>query len=404
VHKTVKQVALFGLFGVGNFGNEASLAAALFHIRATLPEIDLLCICADPQDVAERHAVQTVPITLIRYQQLEQSPNQLWRYFLRVLLEVDRWLKTYQFLRKVDLLIVPGTGILDDFGVGPFQMPYALFRWALAAKLSGAQLKFISIGAGPIHHPLSRWFMKFAAQCATYRSYRDQISKIFMTTIGLATQQDQIYPDLVFSLPRPTASKERQTPQQAPTIGLGLMAYYGWNNQAQTGEQIYQTYLAKLTRFALWLLERGYALRLLVGEVSDQRAVQDLTAAITAARGELAPEQLVAERIGSLPDLLRQIAVTDMVVATRFHNVLCALMMSKPVISLGYAQKNDVLMAEMGLGDYCQHIESFDVDCLIKHFIELEQKAPQFQAHMQQKNHEYCHALQQQYNAILSTV
>ena len=40
-------------------------------------------------------------------------------------------------------------------------------------------------------------------------------------------------------------------------------------------------------------------------------------------------------------------------------------------MSLGYAEKNDVLMAEMGLGRFCQHIERFDLDLLIEQFTQL---------------------------------
>ena len=59
---------------------------------------------------------------------------------------------------------------------------------------------------------------------------------------------------------------------------------------------------------------------------------------------------------------------TDIIVASRFHNVVCALKLSKPTISIGYEAKNDDLMEHMGLGAFCQHIERFDVDDLIQQF------------------------------------
>ena len=37
------------------------------------------------------------------------------------------------------------------------------------------------------------------------------------------------------------------------------------------------------------------------------------------------------------------------VVATRYHNVICALKLAKPVVSVGYAAKNVAIMADMGL-------------------------------------------------------
>jgi polysaccharide pyruvyl transferase WcaK-like protein len=63
------------------------------------------------------------------------------------------------------------------------------------------------------------------------------------------------------------------------------------------------------------------------------------------------------------------------VVATRYHNVVCALMLSKPTISIGYGQKNAVLMAGTGLADYCQSVGSLDVGRLIEQFSDLEGQA-----------------------------
>ncbi len=61
---------------------------------------------------------------------------------------------------------------------------------------------------------------------------------------------------------------------------------------------------------------------------------------------------------------MQQMSDTTMVVATRYHNIVCALKMGKPTISLGYADKNSALMTEFGLSDFCQEISSFDVDRL----------------------------------------
>ena len=59
-------------------------------------------------------------------------------------------------------------------------------------------------------------------------------------------------------------------------------------------------------------------------------------------------------------------------VATRYHNILCALKLAKPTVSIGYATKCDVLMADMGLSSFCQPVKSFDVARLIEQFKELD--------------------------------
>jgi polysaccharide pyruvyl transferase WcaK-like protein len=52
-------------------------------------------------------------------------------------------------------------------------------------------------------------------------------------------------------------------------------------------------------------------------------------------------------------------------------------MLAKPTISIGYGEKNAVLMAGTGLADYCQSIGSLDVDRLIEQFTDLESHAAQ---------------------------
>jgi polysaccharide pyruvyl transferase WcaK-like protein len=66
----------------------------------------------------------------------------------------------------------------------------------------------------------------------------------------------------------------------------------------------------------------------------------------------------------SLHDIMQQMADTDFVVATRYRNVVCALRAGKPTISIGYAEKDDALLREVGLAEFCQHIERLDLDLL----------------------------------------
>jgi polysaccharide pyruvyl transferase WcaK-like protein len=62
---------------------------------------------------------------------------------------------------------------------------------------------------------------------------------------------------------------------------------------------------------------------------------------------------------------MQQIALTDIVVASRYHNIVCALAMTRPAISIGYARKNDALLNDTGLGAYCHHIETFNPEHLL---------------------------------------
>ena len=65
----------------------------------------------------------------------------------------------------------------------------------------------------------------------------------------------------------------------------------------------------------------------------------------------------------------------DLLVATRFHNVVAGLMMGRPVISLGYAEKNGAVMRDFGLDEFCHDVERFDVDVVLDQVRELREGA-----------------------------
>ena len=93
---------------------------------------------------------------------------------------------------------------------------------------------------------------------------------------------------------------------------------------------------------------------------------------------------------------MRQIAQTDVVAATRFHNVVCALKLGKPTLSIGYAEKFDVLMADMGVGHLCQHIERLDPDLLLEQFIDLTTNRHRYEQSIRKVSRAYQERLEQQ--------
>jgi polysaccharide pyruvyl transferase WcaK-like protein len=364
--KKPARIALFGLFGCGNLGNEGSLEAMIEFLRRERPDAELVCICDNPELVARAHAIATRPISWSRH--LKGRARKLDRLFLKIPGKLADVAQTFRYIRGADLMVIPGTGILDDFGERPYGMPFDIFRWCLAARIVGARIAFVSIGAGPIGHPLSRWLMMSAARLAHYRSYRDNMSREFMESLGFDTSRDFIYPDIVFKLRTPTLPEPEPADCTHLTVGVGVMSYYGWYGFAEGGEAIFATYIEKLTRFVAYLLDHGHNVRLLTGEMADQTAVDALLKGVREARPSVPVTRIVTEPSYSLHDLMRQISQTDLVVATRFHNIVCALKLGKPTISLGYSRKNDVLMAEMGLAAYCQHVERFQLELLIDQF------------------------------------
>ena len=404
------RVTLFGNFGTGNLGNECTLQAIVQNTRRFLPTAKINCVCSGPEEVARAHGIPAIPMSY-RFARATAPPparrrehpaQRLVRWIvIRVPREVVEWARAFRALRETSLLVMTGTGMLGDFGIGPRDLHYEILKWSILAKLRRCKLLFVSVGAGPIRDPLSRRIVKAALSLADHRSYRDEFSYRYLQSIGFDTSHDSVRPDLAFSLEAaklglPVAGRSHEAARRV--VGLGLMDYVGNHQTAEEGERIYRRYLDGVSRFAAWLLGEGYSIRLLVGDLSfDTRVRRDLLRSLEERGSRHDPARIIEEPLDGLEDLYSQLARTDIVVATRFHNVLLALMLGKPVIALSYHEKLRSLMAGVGADAYTVDAEDLDVPRLIERFVSLENDAEGFSARMRAKAEEYRRALDEQY-------
>ena len=365
---TRKSVALFGQFGSDNLGNEASLEALLDVLRRERPELRLTCLCYGTSAAQRQHQIEALPLKL-------PYPAATWfrvldRLTCKVAYAFLDLLRACYLVRRFDALMVPGTGILDDFSERWQAMPYDLFKWGLAARLNRRPFAFISVGAGPIKRPLSRWLMVRAARMARYRSYRDEASKSYMVNLGAGNSADRVYPDIAFELPTPKLEAEPPRDDHG-TIGVGVMNYYGWDRSGDHRNHIRATYEAHILQFVFWLIEKGYRVRLLMGAQSDMSILDDIVRQVTERLGPRAADAIINDPAPTLHDLMKQIQMTDLIVATRFHNIVAALKVGRSAISIGYAAKNENLLIQAGLPLYVQHAEQIDTTRLIAQFSKL---------------------------------
>ena len=102
----------------------------------------------------------------------------------------------------------------------------------------------------------------------------------------------------------------------------------------------------------------------------------------------------------SVEELLSLFADTEFVVATRFHNVLFALLHNKPTVSFSFHHKCESLMNAMGLSGYCIPIDQLETDDLIRKVLDMEKNSDRLKALIAIKCEEFRDALEEQYDAI----
>ena len=169
---------------------------------------------------------------------------------------------------------------------------------------------------------LGRVLVKATLRLASYRSYRDEASRSHLRNIGLRTGRDPIYPDLVFGLPDALIPVDVDAGTRTPVVGIGLMWYVGNYSIAHSERATYAAYLRSLGVFARWLLEHDYDIRLLVGD-GDAFVIQTSR---RCCRRRAYTMRAVSSTSRSPPfkKCCTSLPPTDVVVATRFHNVLLA--------------------------------------------------------------------------------
>ena len=348
------KVGLFGLLGAGNMGNDGSLEVVLAYLRTHHPSAELSALCSGSDVVEARYGVPSLP--LYSYYTRDRDPSLPARVALKSVAKFRDAAQVLRWVRRNDVVIVPGAGVLENtLPLRAWGFPLSMFLLSLFGRLTGTKVAFVNVGSNVIKQRMMRFFIRWATRLAHYRSFRDALSRDALATMGVDTARDEIYPDLVFSLPAPDVTVE------SGTVAVGLMDFHGSNDDRASADDIHRTYVDGMRRFVRFLVDGGHHVRLLIGDEVDEVIVRQVL-------DEHPSDAVTYEPIATLGDVMTQIAKAEVVVGTRYHNVLCALKLAKPTISVSYSAKNDRIMADMGLGEYTQDARAVDADRLIEQF------------------------------------
>src|SRR5690606_12562954 len=104
-----RRVALLGMFGIGNMGNDASMETMLRFLREEARGCSVHCLAVDPEAIRRTYGVDTIRLNS--------------RFRARLLFRLDKTLfripgglvdlvRTIHAAHKFDLLVAPGTGLL----------------------------------------------------------------------------------------------------------------------------------------------------------------------------------------------------------------------------------------------------------------------------------------------------
>lgn len=427
----VPVVAVLGHYGNRNLGDEAIVAATLAGLRRGLPSASLFAVSLDPADTAHRHGVAAFPLrrnarseavwrvpsapstdgpetkrqpagaevpraghpsAIVRSVRYASRPlrwggrgvRDLWRE-LRFLTRVAA------FLRRLDLVVIAGSNqFLDNFG-GARGFPYTLLAWTVLARLVRTPVTVTSVGAGPLTGRSSRLMIRAVVRMATRVSYRDAPSRALIEGEGGLPCGD-VRPDLAFALRQAIAPRS----DGVARVGVNVMPVYDARYWPDDRPERYGRYVDAMAEVVAGLLERDLEVFLYATQPSDARVIEDVQRALGGSRRP----GVVAETPSTVDELMTVIGRADMLVTTRFHGAVLALVGGRPVVAVCYHRKTADVMADAGLERYALALDGLRGDEVLARVDELRRKIPAVYAQIDAVISNRVHLLEQQFTDL----
>jgi polysaccharide pyruvyl transferase WcaK-like protein len=390
------KIALLHHVGGGNLGDDATLDAVVQNIRRRKPGAEIAAFTANPEDTRRRHGLLCYPIRarswsfghtpltpdpafksairtlFLKYKFLFYLPRIGYALAVRipkaVFAEVSFLLASRRNIESYELLIISGGGQLTEWG-GPLGFPYTLLKWVYLAKSAGIKCLFLNVGAGPLNHPLSKFFVKRALGVADYISFRDEQSRKLVSQIGFKGS-GEVFPDCVYSREVAALNGSHGKLNQL-RLGIAPMPYCDpRTDPAEKNQAVYHDFIARCATFAASLVRDSSCLLTLFGtDIGvDPLAIEDLHQRLLTDHRIATPEY---RSPNSIDELLSQMSGVDYIVTCRFHGVIFAHLLNKPVLALSHHPKVMTIMNDLGLSKYCVDIRTFDPILLVDKFKSL---------------------------------
>jgi polysaccharide pyruvyl transferase WcaK-like protein len=385
-----RNVAILHHSGGGNLGDDASVIAIVRNVKARWPHAGIAAFTMNPNATAEVYGVPCYPLK--RYTStIGQTPSivevsgtakcrfvrwlgtaktPLVRIPRSALRELAFIAASRQTLKGFQSLILSGGGQLTERS-GPWGFLYTILMWFLIAKSAGVKCFVVNVGVGPIISRLGQFFAFRTLRLADYVSFRDEESKRLACQIGFDAKAT-VNPDIVYSLDIRSFGAKHLGAESHPLIGIAPMNYpVDPPFDAKEKQVIYDSLIERLAKFTSIVTQRRFSVALFGTDIGcDPAAIEDLRTRLRNHHNIITPPY---ESIESVDELLRRMSELDYVVTCRFHGVVFAHLLTKPVLAVSHHPKVTSLMAGLGLSQYCVDIRTFDparlaerLECLVK--------------------------------------
>ncbi|MEG3614424.1 polysaccharide pyruvyl transferase family protein [Isoptericola haloaureus] len=333
---------MFGLFGIGNFGNEATLTAVLERIG---DRGRVLVVAEGAERVARERglaAVQLVPPSTGS----TRSVAGAVRVAANRLSALPR---AWHVLRDVDVVVVAGGGAWERLGAGPFGTAFEIWSLALAARARRRTFVLLDVGVQEQDARLTRFFVRQVARWSAYRSVRDELSRRSLLAMGAGRPDDPVVADLVLGSSRTSDVADRRAGSGRPVV-VGVMSYFAEDDDPDRRAEVHERYVDRSVRLVDLLTAAGHPVVLVGGDECDLPTAHEIASSSAAQ----------VSSAGDVAELTSLMSRASVVVGARYHTLVVGALAGAPVIALAYGTKHGELLRALGSGDLSFDIETFE--------------------------------------------
>ncbi|MFC8597466.1 polysaccharide pyruvyl transferase family protein [Isoptericola sp. NPDC057191] len=350
------RVGLLGGWGTGNPGNDATARVVADHLRGQ-HDVVLVTYAGHPLPVSGLEDLRWAPLG-------DDAPpsgrTRAGRLLHRVRSAVDSLHRAWRTGRDVGALVIAGGGVYEaeaTAGVGVLGA-LALVVLAFASSTHGRRLVVLAVGGTTVRSRAERALLVLATRRASYRSFRDQASRAALLEMGGASPDDPVRTDVVFaSAPDTPSAPEPGAGAPAAHEGRGLLALgvlrFPWLGPGGPADLALTPYVQALAETVAQHVTGGGTVALVGGDVSDLPVADAVRSEAARRLGDAAVATSV-EVWGAPPfaELVPRLARCDLVVASRFHTLVAAVVAGRPVLAVADRAKVRSLMRDAGLASW----------------------------------------------------
>ncbi|GAA0439027.1 hypothetical protein GCM10008983_14910 [Lentibacillus halophilus] len=334
-------IGIVGNYGNNNQGDEAILEGILLQLEEThqISREEIIVFSNQPEQTAATYGVQSVKL----YYKNKSSLTTM----------LGTMHKNRSIIRNLDLLLIGGGGIFMDL-YGREAFLFGMYGWL--AKLSRTPVVLYGVGAGPILTKIGKTILRSLAHLAKLVTVRDPKSKKLLESIGVKSAI-HVIGDPAFQVRQPAASERSHDGMQ---IGVTAVPYHHRSYWPEEDMAKYEDYVTGMARNLDTLLAENPDATV---NFFATKYPQDLQVAEAIRRRMDYSDHCTMQNVSmSHQEITRFAGEQDMVIGTRLHSLILALVSHTPVIAVSYHHKVQDFMDMVACDEYTIPIGQLHTD------------------------------------------